>query len=189
MSTKRLAIFDLDGTLVVTDAINFKAYKTALALSGVMLDRSVFDSWQGRRWDQFLPEILQTDDMAKVKDVHIKKLGFYKTFVEDGIMNDILVDMIHGMKESFHVAIVTSASRINCMEILDHLKITELFDRVLTGDDVARPKPDPEGFLKMMSYFECGPENTIIFEDSPTGVKAAQATGAQVHVVFWNKHD
>lgn len=185
MSQKRLALFDLDGTLVNTEEINFKAYKTALALSGIKLDQETFQSWHGKRWDEFLPEVMGTQDMDAVQAVHKKKLGFYKTFIESGDLNDRLIDMLYAMKETFHIALVTSASRMNCMEILDFHELTDSFERIITGDDVARPKPDPEGFLKAMKYFDCGPEDTVIFEDSETGVQAAQATGAMVHKVMW----
>lgn len=185
MSGKRLALFDLDGTLVNTEEINFKAYKTALALSGIKLDKETFLSWHGKRWDEFLPGIMGTSDMDAVQTIHKKKLGFYKTFIESGELNERLVDMLDAMKCTFRIALVTSASRMNALEILDFHELTDSFERIITGDDVARPKPDPEGFLKAMKYFECGPEDTVIFEDAPTGVEAAKATGAMVHQVIW----
>ena len=45
-------------------------------------------------------------------------------------------------------------------------------------------KPDPECYLTAMDYFKVKPEDTIIFEDSESGLKAAEASGAFYYKVF-----
>ena len=60
---------------------------------------------------------------------------------------------------------------------LKQFEITDLFDLVLTHDDIMNSKPNPEGFLKAMEYFEATPEETIIFEDSDVGLEAAEKSG------------
>lgn len=69
------------------------------------------------------------------------------------------------------------------MEILDYTNKTELFDYIITAEDITNPKPDPEGFNKTIEYFKAKPEDTIIFEDSEVGIEAARATGATVFVI------
>ncbi len=70
----------------------------------------------------------------------------------------------------------------NTIELLDEFDIMHIFDLILTQEDIARTKPDPEGFLNAMQYFEIDPKRTIIFEDSEVGIKAAIASGAQCFV-------
>jgi HAD superfamily hydrolase (TIGR01509 family) len=118
--------------------------------------------------------------------LHKSKLGFFHTFIEDAVLNERLVAMLRGMKETCSVAMVTSCSRKNCDELLEHFKLDDLFEKVIAGDDVARQKPDPEGYTAMMKHFEVTPEDTVIYEDSKHGIAAAQASGAQVHIVQWD---
>ena len=49
---------------------------------------------------------------------------------------------------------------------------------MLTHDDIVNSKPDPEGFLKAMKFFNARPQETIIFEDSEVGLQAAERSGA-----------
>ena len=73
---------------------------------------------------------------------------------------------------------MTTASKENCTDILNKFQIYNLFDLILTQNDIKKTKPDPEGFVKAMNYFAAEPDETIIFEDSDVGLKAAQRSGA-----------
>lgn len=73
------------------------------------------------------------------------------------------------------------------MDILNFYKVSERFELLVSQEDVSRPKPDPEGFLKAMEYFSVVPENTIIFEDSEDGIQAALESGGCVMRVERNK--
>ena len=85
---------------------------------------------------------------------------------------------------TYATALVTTASKANCDDILNHFQLTELFDLVLTHDDIIHSKPDPEGFLKAMAHFGALPEDTIIFEDSDVGLEAAKRSGACYYQTF-----
>ena len=87
------------------------------------------------------------------------------------------------MKETYNIAIVTTASKKNTYDILKYYDKLELFDLILTSDDIEKSKPDPEGYLKAISYFNATPENTIIFEDSEVGIEAAKKTGSSVLII------
>jgi sugar-phosphatase len=53
----------------------------------------------------------------------------------------------------------------------------------ITGEDVRRGKPDPEGFLLAAKRLGVPIDQCLVFEDSPAGVAAAKASGAQVAIV------
>ena len=182
---KLLAISDLDGTLVDTFDINFKAYKTALNLHGYTIDIPTFRSWYGVRWDVFLPNITNSQDKDKIAAIYHSKLGFYRTFMEDACINHALVSMLKTMASEFHIALCTGASRKNTMDILNYTGLINVFETIISGDDVLKPKPDPEGYIKIIKHYNISPTDTVIFEDSNIGVQAAKASGAQVHIVRW----
>ena len=78
------------------------------------------------------------------------------------------------------IALVTTASKKNTFEILNYTKKLELFDIILTSDDIKNPKPDPEGFLKAIEKSNVDSRESVIFEDSDIGIEAAKKTNATV---------
>jgi HAD superfamily hydrolase (TIGR01509 family) len=68
--------------------------------------------------------------------------------------------------------------------ILSKLGVLELFDLVLSNEDVVFPKPSPEIFRKAMNSLGVLASDTLIFEDSDVGLRAAYASGAIVHRVL-----
>lgn len=64
------------------------------------------------------------------------------------------------------------------MDILNFYKVSERSDLLISQEDVSRPNPDSEVFLKVMEYFSVVPEITIIFEDSEDGIQEALESGA-----------
>lgn len=54
------------------------------------------------------------------------------------------------------------------------------FDITVAGDEVGRPKPEPDPYLKACELLGAYPEFTVVLEDSPTGVKAGMAAGCYV---------
>ncbi|MCR4728596.1 MAG: HAD family hydrolase [Lachnospiraceae bacterium] len=183
MSTKKkLALFDLDGTLFNTDEVNYMAYKTALAEFSVDVERDHFlKVFRGRRYKEFIPEIMGNSE--HLEEIHEKKKAVYSSFLSKSRPNTHLFNMIDAMKNEYHIAIVTTASKKNVTEILDHFGVSDVFEFAVTQEDMVRSKPDPEGFLTAMEHFGIGPEDTVIFEDSPVGIEAALASGATVFKV------
>jgi sugar-phosphatase len=67
-----------------------------------------------------------------------------------------------------------------CRLVLAELGIASAFDVVLSADDVARGKPDPEIYLLAARRLGLTPRECLVFEDSPGGVRAARAAGMNV---------
>ena len=88
--------------------------------------------------------------------------------------------MLQIMKDFYHIALVTTASQKNSEEILNFFKKRDLFELIISAEDVKNKKPDPEGFVKAMNYFNIAPKDTIIFEDSNIGIEAAIKSGANI---------
>lgn len=182
MKKKDLALFDLDGTLFDTRVVNYCAYRDALKLFGIELDSEYFmTKCNGRHYTEFLPLVMGGTD--HLEEVHHAKKNAYAANLDKARQNKQLFDMIKAMKERYFVAVVTTASRKNTVDILCYFGYENLFDSLVTQEDITKPKPDPQGFLLCMERFEVGATHTIIFEDSDVGIAAARATGAAVLVV------
>ena len=62
---------------------------------------------------------------------------------------------------------------------------TEIFDLILTGEDVKEGKPDPEVYITSMKALNVKPNETIVFEDSDIGIEAAVKAGCNYIKVLW----
>jgi beta-phosphoglucomutase-like phosphatase (HAD superfamily) len=64
--------------------------------------------------------------------------------------------------------------------ILDGLNIRHFFKQVVTAEEIAHGKPNPEIYLLAAQKLAVTPQNCIAFEDSLSGIKSAQAAGLKV---------
>lgn len=183
MKTK-LAIFDLDGTLFDTKEVNYLSYKQALEEQGFALDYNFYtEECNGKYYKDYLPKIIANPSLELMEIIHNQKKGFYPLNLGSAKVNEHLFSIIDNIKKDYHISLVTTASSKNCSDILKHFAKEEVFELIITHNDVQKVKPDPEGFLKAMSYFNISAEDTIIFEDSETGIDAAMRSGAIVFTI------
>lgn len=176
-------LVDLDGTLVDTRMTNYHAYKEALSHYGFDIEYNYFCQFcNGNHYLTFLPQIT-TSDKRILSDIHERKKVIYCKYLPLTKVNWNLVDVIRNCKGVFKTALVTTASRNNTYELLNHFDIMDLFDEIITGEDVEHKKPDPEGYLKAMRGLRATPSECMVFEDSKVGIEAAQRSGASVYIV------
>jgi beta-phosphoglucomutase-like phosphatase (HAD superfamily) len=69
------------------------------------------------------------------------------------------------------------------MEMMERSDLLQYLDVIVSNEDVARPKPDPEMYLKAMDALGVQPRETLVVEDNENGVRAATDAGAHVMVV------
>ena len=179
----KLAIFDLDGTLFNTEDVNFAAYSSALNYYGYELEYEHFcRECNGLSYKKFLPPIINNDENL-LEEIHKLKEDLYSKNLGKAKVNEHLFNIIELIKNDYYLAVVTTASKKNCLDILEYFNKRELFDLIISHEDIKNVKPDPEGFIKAMKYFNISPKETIIFEDSYVGIEAARNSKANVFVV------
>lgn len=182
---KNLLIFDLDGTLYDTREVNFLSYQKALAQESIQLDRNFYyKHCNGRYYKDYLPDIQPDISNIQMEYIHENKKKYYNSYLGCAVENRLLFDMIERLISTYHIALVTTASRKNALDILIAFHRSELFELILSQEDVIYKKPHPEGFLKAMAYFKIPPEKTTIFEDSDSGIAAADACAANYVKIY-----
>jgi len=81
-------------------------------------------------------------------------------------------------RRGLKVAVATSADEVKMRGNLREIRLPiETFDAYITGSDIQRKKPDPEGFLKAASKLGVPPEQCLVIEDAPNGIQAARTAG------------
>ena len=174
-------ITDFDGTLFDTFEANYFAYKEAIAKNtGVELTKDMYKECFGLRFKEFMKRIGITNfiSMDKIKK---DKAKLYPNYFDMIYPNHTLIAFLTTMrKNNLKIAIASTASRENLINILQHFGIIHLFDDIVTGESVVNGKPDPEVYIFTMSRLGLSPDEVLIFEDSEVGIQAAQASGASV---------
>ncbi len=179
MNKNKLAMADLDGTLIFTEEANFSAYRQALEEAGFPFSRELWRTrCEGRSYRDFLPEIMGAGHPA-IEQVHQRKIELYPSCLTKAEVNQPLLDILEALRPAYILALVTTASRVNAEAVLVHFDLAEFFDHVVTQEDVHVPKPDPSCYNDLITKLEIPRENCIIFEDSASGVAAAVASGCQ----------
>lgn len=177
---KKLAVFDLDGTLFDTAEVNYCSYQAAASECGYGISRELFmREFVGKNYKEFLPVFGVTDIKTQEK-IHEIKMRKYSEFLDTARKNEHLFSVISCMKREYIIALATTASERNVKEILSCFHVEKEFDIFITQEKVEKLKPNPECYLLAMKLAGISPEYTVIFEDSDTGVEAAAASGALV---------
>ncbi len=176
-------IFDCDGTLVHSMPLHFEAWCEALSLHGAanIFKEDVFYAMGGRPTKDIVVEINDEYglklDPAKVafskREAFLRKLGQLE-----------LIDEVAAFAESLRgklpMAIATGGTRLVIEKTLQAVGVSDLFEEVVTADDVVNGKPAPDIFLKAAQLLGVRPERCLVLEDAPAGVMAGQLAGMTV---------
>lgn len=179
----KVIMVDLDGTLFDTKEVNYRAYKESIAPYGFDIDYKYYCKFcNGRHYMDFLPQITTYDETI-LAEMHRRKKKIYGSYLNFARLNWSLVTILRNCSHECKIALVTTASKQNTFEILKKFDLVNIFDLILTQEDVSKLKPDPEGYIKVMRFFSVNPEECMIFEDSDIGIEAALRSGATVFTV------
>ena len=103
----------------------------------------------------------------------------YQAYLKYLTVEPHLVSLLAKIRPVMKTAIVTN--RTNTMNrLLVEFGLTDSFDLVVTASDVQRPKPHPEGLIKILQYFDILPQQAVYIGDSPLDATAAKAAGIRL---------
>lgn len=182
----KLVIFDLDGVLV--DACEWhrialnEALKKACDYEISLEDHyNTFNGIPTRVKLEKLTEMGKIDEFSHELVYRMKQSVTVEIIEQNAVVRPEKQEMIKALKDSGAVvACYTNSIRKTAKLMLEKTGVLDMFEYVLTNQDVAKSKPDPEGYLFLMDHFGFKPEDTYIIEDSPKGLAAAKASGANV---------
>jgi beta-phosphoglucomutase-like phosphatase (HAD superfamily) len=185
MSLISCILFDLDGVLVDATEWHYEALNRALALFGFDITRyehlSGYNGLPTRKKlemlsvEKGLPKALH-EMLNRLKQVYTRDeiLGRCRPVFEKEYM---LSRLKH---EGYRLAVCSNSIRDSLQLMIGQSGLSEYFETLVSNEDVARPKPDPEVYLQAMNRLGVSPGETLIVEDAPHGVEAARRSGAHV---------
>lgn len=179
-------LFDLDGTLFDSTTANIVAYTEAFEVEGIPFSQDRYRELFGLRFDEMMDRIAPGSSDAIRDRIKSSKAERYKANLQLVRPNEGLLEFLSSIQRQYKTALVTTASRINVMNLLHHFNVsTDFFNVIITGEDVKSGKPDPECYIVASDSLGVGAEKCCIFEDSAVGIEAAQRAGAHfIKVAF-----
>lgn len=182
----KLVIFDLDGVLV--DACEWHRIALNEALIEVCnYEISLEDHYAKFNGIPTKKKLLALTELGVLKksmhkEVYDRKQEKTLAIIKNHAhVRQEKIDVINKLKsKGCFVACFTNSIRMTAELMLEKTGIANLFDYILTNEDVLSPKPDPEGYINVMRKFSILPLNTLIIEDSPKGKQSAYASGGHV---------
>src|ERR1700753_1181567 len=186
MDTIKACIFDLDGVIVDTAVYHYKAWKRLANELGFDLTEQQNEKLKGVSRVRSLELILQWGGVTKTpeeqEELASRKNEWYVEMINRMTPDEILPgakDFLIACRQAGLKTALGSASK-NSGTILAKVGIADLFDAVIDGNKVSKPKPDPEVFLKGAEELGVQPKDCVVFEDAIAGVEAAIAGGMKV---------
>lgn len=177
-------IFDLDGTVVDSTAHYRETWAELIKEFGAEGDPDVYLGRPTRdNFRELLGEAVPEPEMEK----HVTRqaqIGNAKMRARGVQAHDGILDLIQGLyARGLKLAIATAAEKSNVEWTLTELGIREMFDAVVTDQEVGHGKPAPDVYLEAMSRLGVDARHCAVMEDSVTGIQAAKAAGLRVIAV------
>ncbi|MBN3922711.1 HAD family phosphatase [Nostoc sp. NMS4] len=176
-------LFDLDGTLVNTEPLHYKAWHETLISYGLEIDEEFYKTrMNGGLNSQVIASILPSLSSKEGQKLAEKKeTRFHEFALElkplDGLAKILRWSQKCGLKR----AVVTNAPRQNAILTLKVLGLTNAFDTVILAEEAVAGKPDPAPYRLALHRLNISPESAIAFEDSPTGI--CSSVGAGIYTI------
>ena len=178
-------VFDLDGVLVDATEWHYEALNRALALFGYTITRyehlSAYDGLPTRKKlgmlsvEKELPATLH-GLIYRIKQLYTREV--IRTNCRPVFEKEYMVSRLK--REGYRLAVCSNAIRDSVELMVRGSGLYEYFEFLLSNEDVSRPKPDPEMYLKALERLGCRPEEVVIVEDAAPGVEAARRSGGHV---------
>jgi sugar-phosphatase len=176
-------VFDLDGTLVLTEDRNAEVWRRFLARYDLDLTPARLTAVTGRRGQDSLAE-LSAELPERFGGRSVAELALEVDEVETrtplGEVREVpgARDAVERLRAArVPLAVCTSATRPYALACLDAIGVGGAFTTVVTAEDVTRGKPAPDGYLAACEGLGVDPADAVGVEDSVAGVAAVVAAG------------
>ena len=181
MHPRDAVIWDVDGTLVDTAELHYRAWDRMTREMHLPFTRADFNATFGWR----NPEIIRKLFDPHGSDAYVAELGARKEEYYRAAARDQGVTLLPGARplvEGLHAlgvaqAVGSSAPRANIELILQLTDTSRFFDAIVSMEDTQRGKPDPQVFQTAADKLGVPYGRCVVLEDAVVGVQAAKRGG------------
>jgi HAD superfamily hydrolase (TIGR01509 family) len=175
-------LFDMDGVIIDSMPMHTLAWQAYLDRHGID-SANLVSRMHGRRNDELVFEFWGPELPPEENFRHgAAKEALYREMMDTVFDRHLVpgaVDFVRKLAAA-PKGLGSNAERANIDFTLHRARLAAEFSHVVDGNQVERPKPYPDIYLKLAQLLQVEPAQCIVFEDSPTGVRAARAAGMRV---------
>ena len=169
-------LFDLDGTLVLTDDIYYEIWYEILLKYNIYLNNDIFKNYIQGNTDINVIKKLLPNILIDINEISELKENLFNKNVDKIKIIDGSIDFLNKVKKYGNkIAIVTNCNRINAENIIKKMNICNIIDELIIGNECTRSKPFPEPYIAASKLFDTKSCEVFIFEDSKSGILSAKA--------------
>ena len=171
-------IFDLDGVIIDSEALQHRAYNQVLQRFGIQVDATVY----GREWiaagrgpEYAVRELglpVSADELRRLKDPVYHALMRSEIQLVAGAR-----PAIERLRTRFPLAVATNSHATDVDFVLAHFALAPLFTAVVTREHYVEAKPAPDAFVTAATRLGLPPARCVVIEDATKGMRAAAAAG------------
>ncbi len=183
-------IFDFDGLILDTETPEIEAWKAIYAEQGFEYP---MDEWARTvgGWDETTFDAgaaLQQLAGAKLDLAAVRRQQQERStelILQEAVLPGVMDYLCEARRLGLRIAIASSSERAWVEPHVERLGLRDYFEKIVCGDDVPpkRTKPYPDVFVRALAELKVQPNEAVVLEDSPNGVKAAKAAGLFVVAV------
>ena len=176
----KLAIFDVDGTLIDSESIYVKAAILNNKINNYNVPLNVIMNTIGRNRDSVRQIVIGSQSSNFDYDTYRSKL--MELYDEDSLtLKKGAINILEYCKNhNILSAVATSTYKEKQLRILTQLDIAKYFDYMVFGDEIKNSKPAPDIYLDVYNHYNFKKEDILIFEDSRNGILSAHNAGIKV---------
>ena len=175
-------LFDMDGVLVEAKDWHYEALNRSLALFGMGISRKQhLTTFDGLPTKEKLEILSKEEGLPKGLHSFINEMK--QKYTMETVHQKCKPRFIHEQALSFlksqnyKLAVCSNAIRSSVEVMMTKTKLKGYLDLMISTDDIKKPKPDPEMYIKSFEFFNLKPQECLILEDNENGIKAALASG------------
>lgn len=173
ISNKHLLIFDLDGTLINTDKVNFFAYKEAIQ-EVKKLDLALLYKNDERFTREKLYSIIKCLSNKEYKNIIDIKNNVYHKYLHKSEVNHYILKIITKFSRTNKITLATNSHKNRANIVLQYHGLKNSFNHKFYKEDYE--KYDNK-FLHVLEYLNVDPNMAIIFENDSDEIKKAIVSG------------
>ena len=179
----RACILDFDGVIVDSEPLHAQAKRLSLERFGIEFPSSLLDDFKGRTDVDFFDHVVThvAPPSARRGPLMAEKDDRYlELFATVPLMPGFEAFLEFARRRFDRIGIATSATRRDFGLAADRFDLARRVDVIVTGEDTALHKPDPAPYLEALARLGVAPDEALVIEDSPNGVRSARAAGTYV---------
>ena len=177
-------LFDMDGTVLDSEGSFVKAQLLLLQEYNIISSTNELEEFKGMSYKDFYPRFMAKFDIVENVDSLRSKLRTYLhkimetnlKFIEG--FEDFYKYHIEGSK--LKLGLITNTTRLSYEKIQTCIHIDDYFNFVITVSEATKPKPSPVPYIEAMEKLSLDVNETVIIEDSKTGLLSAVRSKAKV---------